>query len=58
LAELQSRESGIAVFVKSRDAKPGAENTILEVQLLFDAANIAEAWMLSPIVRPPDASHW
>ena len=43
LAELQGRDGGIAVFVKSREAKPGAENTILEVQLLFDAASIAEA---------------
>ena len=43
LAELQSRGSGIAAFVKSREAKPGAGNTILELQLLFDAASIAGA---------------
>ena len=43
LPELQSCDGGVAVFVKSREAKPGAESAILEVQLVFDAATIAEA---------------
>ena len=43
LTDLHSCDSDVAVFVKSRETKPGAESAILEVQLVFGAATIAEA---------------
>jgi hypothetical protein len=43
LSELHHHDGAVEVFVKSRDTKPGAENAVLEVQLVFDAATIVEA---------------